>query len=607
MRFLAPAYLHWLWLILLPVALWLFRRQAKQIQVSTLLFFRNLAREHQESAWLRQVKRWLSLALTLLVLIALILALARPTADNGTGGAASIVFLLDHSASMAIYHEGRSRLDVAKQRLREHLHAAPNATIFSLVTTGAEVSVPFSRSRNRRELERVLNTIDVEPAEDQTELAWQTAQRLAGLDTPSTLIHLSDAPFQAPKLPAEVATRAENVASDTILNVGITDFDLRAEPLDQHRYEAFLRLTAATGNTGPVSSEVEVKIGGRLAHLRQILLKPGETTVLLLPLEGVKGEPMDILCRTAGDVLPLDDHLETILPTPKPLIAAWLADKPDPFTELALSAMVEAGRVEMLKGGPSNWPLTDKPDILVLENWLPPTAPDLPTVYLNPKGQVPWLKTQPLDRPVPLEGIRCLRPDHPVSYGITTSRLSLELNTEIPAVPGLDPLWVATSSNLLLVGEVNAQRAVVTSFAPSQSEQLALQPAYPLLLANAIHWCADALQSRKSAKPQRAGSLLAAEGELRWQTQTGPITDPILGSGLLLRRIGTWQTSDGRTGTSILASQHETDLPAPAEQSPAAASSLAAKWNLTGSSLLLWFALALLLLESYLLHRKAVY
>src|SRR6478735_6418577 len=83
MRFLHPAQLHWLWLALIPVALWLFRRKAKRLPVSTLLFFRSLAREHQESAWLRRLKKIISLLLSLLVLALATLALARPFREGG--------------------------------------------------------------------------------------------------------------------------------------------------------------------------------------------------------------------------------------------------------------------------------------------------------------------------------------------------------------------------------------------------------------------------------------------------------------------------------------------------------------------------------------------
>ena len=71
MRFLSPHLLHLAWLALIPLALYLFRKRARRVPVSTLLFFRSLSREHQESAWLRKLKKWLSLLLTLLALVPL--------------------------------------------------------------------------------------------------------------------------------------------------------------------------------------------------------------------------------------------------------------------------------------------------------------------------------------------------------------------------------------------------------------------------------------------------------------------------------------------------------------------------------------------------------
>ena len=95
MRFLTPSYLHLLWLALIPLVLWLFRRQAKRVPVSTLLFFKSLAREHQESAWLRRIKKWLSLLLTLLVLLFAILALARPSGTGRRRGDIGIGSMID--------------------------------------------------------------------------------------------------------------------------------------------------------------------------------------------------------------------------------------------------------------------------------------------------------------------------------------------------------------------------------------------------------------------------------------------------------------------------------------------------------------------------------
>ena len=101
MRFLSPQFLPLLWLALLPVALYLFRRKSRRVRVSTLLFFKTLAKEHQESTWMRRLKRWLSFLLTLLILCAPIIALTRLVSGGGGSQAKAVVLLLDRSASMA--------------------------------------------------------------------------------------------------------------------------------------------------------------------------------------------------------------------------------------------------------------------------------------------------------------------------------------------------------------------------------------------------------------------------------------------------------------------------------------------------------------------------
>ena len=132
MQFLHPSFLHLAWLALIPLALYLFRRRAKRVPVSTLLFFRSLAREHQESAWLRQLKRILSLLLTLAVIAFGVLALARPAADAGADTPGSMVILLDRSASMAATDaQGQTRLKAAQDLIRQRVRSLPDTVVVS--------------------------------------------------------------------------------------------------------------------------------------------------------------------------------------------------------------------------------------------------------------------------------------------------------------------------------------------------------------------------------------------------------------------------------------------------------------------------------------------
>ena len=119
--------LHLAWLLVIPVALYLYRRQARRVQVSTLLFFKVLAREHQESAWLRKLKRWLSLLMTLLIFLALMLALGRPI-WSGLGEEGELVVVVDRSASMGAKDaSGETRLEAGVKLLMGRLASVPES------------------------------------------------------------------------------------------------------------------------------------------------------------------------------------------------------------------------------------------------------------------------------------------------------------------------------------------------------------------------------------------------------------------------------------------------------------------------------------------------
>lgn len=615
MHFLAPSYLHLLWIALIPVALWLFRRKAKRVHVSTLLFFRTLAREHNESAWLRRLKKWLSLLLTLLVIIMAVLALARPSREAGDAAPGAVVFMIDCSASMAATDGKESRLEEARRLARDRVARLTDNAVVSLIAFDDKPQVLLSRSRNRREFVRLLDTLAVTPSEGAPEAALAVARRLAALEQPSQLWHLGDHRIEGTVPPGY---RFSDVSLKSVANVGITGFQIRPAPLSRDRYEGFVRVSASAANKEPMAATLEARIGGRIAQLRELELKPGASTSLILPLEGLHGELLELELKSLGDCLGWDNAVISPLPKSRPLVVAWLSDAPDPFTELALGALIEAGRIEILKGTPAQWPLKDKPDVYVFENWVPDSWPqDRPVLALSPPRSSGPLKVRALASPVPYDAVRSVSADHPVLYRVNSSRLSLTQTTVLDAGSALESLWMAGSEPVLAAGEFNSQRVVVTAFSPSRSEQLALLPAYPLLLGNALYWCAENSEVLADLRPRRTGEVIAAEGEIQWHAWDGKAVvtalDPASGSFHEFNRVGAWEAGGGRSGTCILASAAETDLtkldPAAPGEKDSAGQSPAGGWTrgMNAWQTLIWAVLLLLLLESFLFHHKAVY
>jgi len=613
MRLLAPHLLHLAWLALIPLALYLFKKKARRVPVSTLLFFRSLSREHQESAWLRKLKKWLSLLLTLLVVIFAVLALARPANELGADAPGAVVLVLDRSASMAAKDEkGITRLEAAKRLLKERLQALPDQVIVSLVAYDAKPHVLLSRSRNRRECLRLLEEMKPVPMEARPDSVMTVTRRLAELEARSQVWHAGDTAFMEP---GEMAYAFLGVALVRPVNVGITGFQIRQAPLARDRYEGFVKVSAAQSNPGKITATLEVTIAGRLAQLRELELEPGASTSLILPLEGVRGQRLEMRMKATGDCLGWDDAVAAPLPQTRPLIVAWLADKADPFTELALASMIEAGRIEMLKGDVTAWPMQDKPDVYVFEHWLPAEWPvDRPVIALNPVQSAGPVQLRRLQEPgLPHDSVRSVAPDHPVLFRVSSSRLAVTQTSVMEMNGALEPLWMAGNEPVLAAGEVNGQRLVVSAFSPSRSEQLALLPAFPLVLGNALYWCAENSDALADLKTQQPGDLLHETGIVQWLEWDGAqfveSSDMAHNDLLQITRIGAWQAGT-RGGASVLASAAETNIPgAPDAQAkqPTLAPIVARAGISDWPRLLVWAVLGVLLLESFLFHRKAVF
>ena len=112
---------------------------------------------------------------------------------------------------------------------------------------------------------------------------------------------------------------------------------------------------------------------------------------------------------------------------------------------------------------------------------------------------------------------------------------------------------------------------------------------------------------------RHTGELLPARGLVSWHAWDGSaFTESSEESAhdlLSLRKIGAWETSEGQSGGCVLASAAETNVRAggQADAPVFERSMLPVNAFGTWAQRLLWVLLALLLLESFLFHRRAVY
>jgi hypothetical protein len=260
--------------------------------------------------------------------------------------------------------------------------------------------------------------------------------------------------------------------------------------------------------------------------------------------------------------------------------------------------------------------LKEKPDVYVFEHWLPEKdwPQDRPVIALNPRRNGGPLSARVLPGSgLPHDGVRAVLPDHAVLFRVASARVAVTQSVSLTLPSSLETLWMAGNEPVLAAGEHAGQRLVVTAFSPSQSEQLALLPAFPLVLGNALYWCAEPGTALNELRVRHTGELLPARGLVSWHAWDGSaFTESSEESAhdlLPLRKIGAWETAEGQSGGCVLASAAETNVRAGVKTDAPVFSRSVLPVNAFGTwaQRLLWVLLALLLLESFLFHRRAVY
>jgi len=648
MHFQFPGMLGWAWLVLPIALLFLVRRRPKRVRVSTLAFFKSLAHVYRESPWLRRLKKWLAFAIAVATLLLAVGALARLVVAPESGALRSVLVVIDGSASMAATDgNGRSRLDVAKARVRARLAGLQTGIGVLVMRYDRRPEILLPHSYDRREVERIVEGVTLRPIEGDAETALVLAARLARLHAPAAIWHVTDAPTEhaldtrapdpsddgavvadgateqpvvVPRTPAQHLGLPEEVSLETIdvglaapVNVGLTAFQLRPRPLERGRFDAFVRVHAS--GPKPVEARLEVRLDGRLVSIRDLTVSPDAPERLLVPVEGRKGATLSLEVGTRGDVLDLDDRLAARIPEMRPIRLLWIRESAsvDPFTSLALEALGEDGVLEAYMAEPgADREADEKFDVVLYDGYLPEKWPqDVPVLVMKPPRSLGPVRTAPIvGEGLPTSSLRAIDETHPVLYGVANDRVAVTQTGVLEAGGSLTPLWVGDMGPLLVAGEVRGQRIVIMAFAADRSERLGLMASYPLLLGNAIFWLAQDDAEERGGNNLHTGRLVDTEGErLVWMSPEGAevARSGTRGTVALLDRQGLWRIGDV-LGSAALLSKRESRLP-PHKTTDAKGGEAIESGFLSGDlrPLLLWLVFALLLLEAWLFHRHAVY
>jgi hypothetical protein len=402
------------------------------------------------------------LAATVLVAVALAMAVTRPEPRLAAGSRGRLLIVLDSSWSMrARTPEGDTRWQRAIAGARA-LALSSGSDVAVATTADGLVEGPTSDSAL------------IATAFDRLEPAGGEGQGWPRVDGVDATHFFTDGALLRPIDPAVVV----HSVFRPVPNISITAFGAR--PATSSAVGASAYLEVANYAPGSQRAHITVTRGSSVIADRWVDLGAGEVSQQALPLEATGGATLRARVSAPGNALDIDDEA-----------VAWLANG-DPIAVTVVSGQPEdlSGLFEHDPGvratfvRPAEYSQAPT-DVFVFDRWAPPAAPDRPALYLSPPP-VSWLAKAGRDEALPHWSVT---EAHAILAGVDPLTLDIARSRRYEG-PALKPVAVsARGTPLVSVLDAPGIRGVLLGFSTADSN-LTDVPAFPILVGNALDWLA---------------------------------------------------------------------------------------------------------------------
>lgn len=296
---LDPVLSAWGWTAALAVplgivALYFLRLKRKPLQVpSTYLWKKSIEDLHVNAFWQR-LRRNVLLWLQLLLALAILVALLRPSQSTTEQGE-RLIIMVDHSASMGATDESPTRLEVARKRAGDLIDGlkAGDAAMVLAFDESARVLCPYTR--DKAVLRQAVASIEQTARKTNVREALSVADGLANphmtgdsevavdvasspVSAPATVVLVSDGRF--PPVPdvslGALSLRYVGVGTSGN-NLGLLNLAARRGDLAD-RWQVLARVK--NFHSAPLAANVELFVESQLLDRQAVDLAPGAETTL---------------------------------------------------------------------------------------------------------------------------------------------------------------------------------------------------------------------------------------------------------------------------------------------------------------------------------------
>lgn len=648
------------------VLLYFLKLRRRKVMVASTLLWRKAVQDLQVNAPFQKLRRNLLLLIQLLLLIALLIAMARPTQRTLVEPGKQVVILLDHSASMNASVSGdQTRLQQAKDRALELIDAieagsadADSASGGAMVVSfahRAQVVQPFTRDPTllRAAVRSVRPTDQLTNIAGAIDLVRPFAQAAdASEEKGLTVYALTDGRAHLPEsgelaLPGAELRYLKVGGEDAAKNLAIVSFSARRD----FEKPQIVSIFARVANYGPESVEANLTLSldGKPVRVQPVRVpaaqppqqQPGGRVTFGDP--GNQSVQFDLVLTDAA-LLELRHDFDDVLEADN---AAWLTLAParrlrvllvtegNAFLERVIRSTKVRDLVLMTpdkfenqdpallqRGGWDAAGLSGAEgfDVIVFDGYSPHTVPTVDSLYL---GGVPPIEgfalRPPLESDRETQVILDWQRDHALMRYVVLDDVVLSRPSRMMLPTG--GVVLATGQHGPLMAEVTVEgaRHVVTSF-NVLSSNWPLYVSFPVFISNSLQVLGLGNLADEAGIGLRTGqvAVVPVEADLERVTYRGPseLSGRVSRGRAILEvfeRVGVYQTGDDvqppddRLAVSLLDPLESDTRVAPALE----VGTIASQGASTATSIrkevwpwFVWAALAVLLVEWLVYTRR---
>ncbi|MFD2045787.1 VWA domain-containing protein [Ornithinibacillus salinisoli] len=482
MQFLTPNYFGLSIFLVGIILFYLFRKQYDKHVISSTLLWHQVMQEWQATKWWRKLQRHLLMYLQLIILLLLMIALTRPFIGLSEYSGEHIIVIMDTSASMTAEEEESSRLQMAKEEVKDIIDQLDNQ-MMTVVLAEESPRILYSNETIKNRMIHAIEDLDTSYQVSDVNKAVQLANQILASSTGE--IHVFSDRVEADQI------RDNFLNYDlTIHNIGSSHANLSLHTFGVSEREGKVNGILTVNSEYTEEQLVRITIESDGEELRQIqeLLEPNKLTQL--SVEDLPTKPYYKAVITTNDDYQADNtSISFLQKTVNPSL--YLVGDVNPFVVRALNYF-KTDIIQVENGA-------DVPDdatgIFILEDVPDDQWPNGPLFLLNPRKEGPFDVKEKQDLQ---SGLRVLKEDPLLNF---VDLEEVYIQKSIPYESSQLETLVSTDDTPIISKGYHDGRPVIVLGVDIIDTDWPLHTGFPIFLYNSIQYLTEQQEILGYVKP----------------------------------------------------------------------------------------------------------